>query len=84
MNFTQNKGCVIMYHSQIILNVFQEKGLSSYKVAKKTGISESLFGKWKANPISEISSIKLCKIADYFNVSVDYLLGRTENPNINK
>ncbi|MBR2175652.1 MAG: helix-turn-helix transcriptional regulator [Clostridia bacterium] len=26
----------------------------------------------------------LIAIADYFNVSIDYLLGRTENPNINK
>ena len=24
------------------------------------------------------------QIADYFNVSVDYLLGRTDNPQINK
>ena len=26
----------------------------------------------------------LAKIADYLNVSVDYLLGRTNNPDINK
>ena len=26
----------------------------------------------------------LVKIADYFNVSVDYLLERTENPEINR
>lgn len=28
--------------------------------------------------------IELIKIADYFNISVDYLLGRTDNPHINK
>ncbi len=26
----------------------------------------------------------LILFADYFNVSIDYLLGRTENPKINK
>lgn len=26
----------------------------------------------------------LIAFADYFNVSVDYLLGRTENPSINR
>lgn len=30
------------------------------------------------------SSDKLFKIADYLGVSVDYLLGRTDNPEINK
>lgn len=26
----------------------------------------------------------LIAFADYFNVSIDYLLGRTDNPNLNK
>ena len=30
----------------------------------------------------EITLTNLCKIADYFNVSVDYLLERTDNPDI--
>lgn len=30
------------------------------------------------------TSDKLIIIADYFNVSVDYLLGRTDNPEVNK
>lgn len=31
-----------------------------------------------------ITAINLAKIADYLDCSVDYLLGRTENPEINK
>lgn len=31
-----------------------------------------------------ISAINLAKIADYLDCSVDYLLGRTENPEVNK
>ena len=30
------------------------------------------------------NSAVLIKIADYFNVSVDYLLGRTDDPDIRK
>ena len=45
----------------------------------KLGISRnSLYGIKKANPKSD----RLQQIADYFNVSTDYLLGRTDNPNI--
>lgn len=27
---------------------------------------------------------KLIALADYFDVSIDYLVGRTDNPNVNK
>ena len=73
-----------MEHSQIILNMLASKNISAYRLAKETGISESLFSKWKSKPTSEISSSNLARIADYLNCSVDYLLGRTENPEVNK
>lgn len=73
-----------MQHSQRILDILKEFNMSAYKVSKGTGISESLFSKWKTNPTSEISSKNLAKIADYLGVSIDYLLGRTDNPKINK
>lgn len=72
-----------MEHSQIILSILKNKNISAYKIAKETGISESLFSKWKKKPTSEISSSNLTRIADYLDCSVDYLLGRTDNPEIN-
>ena len=73
-----------MEHSQIILNILEARKISAYRLAKETHISESLFSKWKKNPTSEISSSNLVRIADYFGCSVDYLLGRTDNPEINR
>lgn len=73
-----------MEHSQRILKIIREKGVTEYRVAKDTGISNSLFGKWKERPTSKISSEKLVLIADYLGCSVDYLLGRTENPEVNR
>ena len=73
-----------MEHSELILQILKAKNISAYKVAKNTGISESLFSKWKKKPTSEISSLNLVKLADYLECSVDYLLGRTDNPDINK
>ena len=72
-----------MEHTEIILAEIEKRGDSWYHVAKITGISESLFGKWKKKPSSKVSSEKLVLIADYLGCSVDYLLGRTENPEIN-
>ncbi|MGG5373540.1 helix-turn-helix domain-containing protein [Enterococcus sp. AZ196] len=53
----------------------QGKGVS--KVATDLGFSENLFYRWKT---SEPKARDLQKVADYFDVSVDYLLGRTDSP----
>ena len=47
-------------------------------VATELGFSENLFYKWKT---SDPKGVDLEKVADYFNVSVDYLLGREKKTN---
>lgn len=47
--------------------------VSLSKVAIDLGFSENLFYRWKT---TEPKARDLEKVADYFNVSVDYLLGR--------
>jgi|SRR5690625_769162 len=58
-----------------IKKLSQEQGQSLKTVSKNLGLSENAIYKWKnQNPNSEV----LNDLADYFNVSVDYLLGRTD------
>ena len=53
--------------------------ISLNDLENELGISgNTLYRIKKANPKSD----RLQEIADYFNVSTDYLLGRTDNPNI--
>ncbi|MED3799020.1 helix-turn-helix transcriptional regulator [Lysinibacillus capsici] len=53
----------------------EERGENLKIVAQKLGFSENAFYKWKTqSPKSET----LEKTADYFDVSTDYLLGRTD------
>ena len=73
-----------MKHSERILKIIEERKITRYKLAKETGISESLFSKWREKPSSKIASQNLELIADYLGCSVDYLLGRTDNPEVNK
>ena len=49
-------------------------GSTVYRVSKETGISASTFTDWK-NGRSVPKADKLKKIAEYFGVSLDYLLG---------
>jgi phage prohead protease, HK97 family len=62
-----------------IKDLADKHGISLNDLEDKLSISRnSLYGIKKANPKSD----RLQQIADYFNVSTDYLLGRTDNPNI--
>lgn len=51
----------------------EERGVSSYEVAKATGISSSTLYDWKAGR-SKPKADKLIKLAEYFNVPVTYFL----------
>ena len=58
-----------------------KRGISLQKVAEDLGYSINyLYTLKEKTPKSD----RLQEIADYFNVSTDYLLGRTDNPNIAK
>ena len=65
------KGGQKMY--SIFEELLQKHGVSTYKVSKETGIAQSVFSSWK-NGISTPKQDKMQKIADYFNVSLEYLM----------
>lgn len=50
-----------------------KNNVTPYKVGKATGIATSTLSDWKTGK-SNPKPAKLQKIADYFNVSVDYLM----------
>lgn len=56
----------------------RQQGISVRELEKRLGYSNGYFSKWKTvSPNSD----GLSKVADYFNVSIDYLLGREEKNN---
>lgn len=57
----------------------RKKGLSLNQVEEKLGYSKNTLYSLKRQ---KVSSERLQEIADYFDVSTDYLLGRTDNPRI--
>lgn len=59
----------------IFVELLQEKGITAYKVAKDTGISQGLMNEYK-NGKRTPTTENLIKIADYLKCSIDYLLGR--------
>lgn len=66
---------------EIVKDLCKKQGISLNTLEEKLELGKnSLYGLKRNQPSAE----RLQQIADYFNVSTDYLLGRTDNPNIAK
>ena len=57
----------------------REKGLSQRAVAADLNISQALLSHYE-NGAREPGLAFVCKACDYYGVSADYMLGRTDNP----
>ncbi len=62
-----------------ITKLFDESGKSANSILKELDFSPTAFSEWKRGKAKPTTDA-LKKLADYFDVSVDYLLGRTDNP----
>ena len=63
---------------EIVKDLCEKQGISLNPLEEKLELGKnSLYGLKRNQPSAE----RLQQIADYFNVSTDYLLGRTDNPN---
>ncbi|MGG1880168.1 helix-turn-helix transcriptional regulator [Paenibacillus cisolokensis] len=62
-----------------IKNLRKDKGLTQRDLASKLEIDNTTVSKWEAD-VYEPDTATLNKLADLFEVTADYLLGRTNNP----
>ena len=64
---------------EIIKELVKQRFITVAQLERTLDLSNGSISKWaKSKPNSE----PLEKVADYLNVSTDYLLGRTDNPSI--
>lgn len=55
----------------------QERNLSQRELAKKTGISQANISRWETGTVIP-NVLDVWTLADYFQVSIDELVGRDE------
>ena len=58
-----------------------ERKLTLEQLADEVGISKSALGKYESDNGKDISPYSISLLADYYGVSADYLMGRTETKN---
>lgn len=62
----------MLYHNIVVL--CKGKGISISKLEKETGLGNGTVGRWEKSSPS-VENVK--KVADYFEVSVDYLISQS-------
>jgi len=75
-----------MYVAQVLISRLESSisghGTSSAKALEESGAGKDMIANLKKGQTPTVS--KIHAIADYLDCSVDYLLGRTDKPEINR
>ena len=58
-----------------------ERGLTLEQLAEQTHLSKSALGSYEGDKFKDISHYALIELAKFYEVTVDYLLGRSETKN---
>ena len=66
-----------------IRDLREDRDMNQTQVAKMLGMSQTGYSKYETGE-NDIPTNILIKLADFYNVSVDYLLNRTDEPEMNK
>lgn len=79
-------------HNNVEVTVMQYKNLRGIRedrdikqkeIAKYLNVSQNTYSQYETGVISLTAEV-LIKLSDFYKVSIDYLLDRTNNPHINK
>lgn len=66
-----------------IRDLREDNDKTQQEIADFLGTSQTMYARYERGA-NELPIRHLIKLADYYGVSTDYILGRTNNPNINK
>lgn len=61
----------------------KERGLTQVGLQMKTGIEQALLSKFETGERIPTTDV-LILLADFYDVSIDYILCRTDNPKVNR
>ena len=72
---------VIIVQFKNLRAIREDNDIKQKEIAKYLNVSQNTYSQYETGVISLTAEV-LIKLADYYKVSIDYLLDRTNNPNI--
>jgi transcriptional regulator with XRE-family HTH domain len=64
-------------------SIREDNDIKQREIAQVLNVSQNTYSQYETGIIA-ITAEVLIKLADYYNVSIDYLLDRTSNPKVNE
>ena len=74
---------VIIVQFRNLRGIREDRDIKQKDIAKYLSVSQNTYSQYETGVISLTAEV-LIKLSDYYNVSIDYLLDRTNNSNIQK
>ena len=68
---------------QNLRDIREDRDVKQKDIAAYLNVSQNTYSQYETGVISLTAEV-LIKLADYYNVSIDFLLDRTDNPNMQK
>lgn len=68
---------------QRLKDLREDKDMKQVQIAELLGIQQTVYSRYERG-MQNIPLEHLLFLADYYKVSTDYILGRTDNPKVNK
>ena len=65
-----------MYH--VIRELREDRDLTQHVLAKILNVSQTTYSRYESG-VLDIPTVSLIKLAEYYNISIDYLVGLTDN-----
>jgi transcriptional regulator with XRE-family HTH domain len=63
-----------------IRDLREDKDLTQQQMAKMLNITQTTYSRYETG-VLDVPSVVLIKLSEFHNVSIDYILGQTHNPN---
>lgn len=80
LRFEQKRGEVLSTLYMTISRLCEQRGISGYRLCRDIGIQPSILTDLKSGRKKGLAAETAQKIADYFGVTVGYLLGNEKEP----
>ncbi len=74
---------VIIMKFKNLREIREDRDIKQKDIANVLNVSQNTYSQYETG-IIPITAETLIKLADYYGVSIDYLLDRTDNPNMQK